>query len=242
MIEYVNLAFDQLGFPHEDENPNDIQHIAEYLESPDTQSAQDILSKYPVLFKDPVVLNVINLCRTFLINPPDELTPDTHKHPAYPATTDVASSASHATHAESNPIFGSLLSASHASSADPTSPTLTDQKLITILASVADGSLTSLQYDFKTHQNVVLTPNIDQRISAIKLLAELASKTTTQATQAVQIINDINIPSASPITPTSSTTPASSTTTTLHDTHTPASPVSPVSLEDDDTYLDDEEV
>lgn len=193
---YINFAFDELGFPHEDENPKDIEHIAEYLEAKDTATSQEILEKYPVLFKDPVVLNVINLCRAYLITPPQELLREEHRYPVTdPTSASTPTSADPTTTASNNPLFGSLISSSHASNpSNPITPTLTDQKLITILASIADGSLTSLGYDYKTHQTIVETPDIDQRINAIKLLSDLANRTTQSATQAVQIINDITLP------------------------------------------------
>lgn len=208
MEDYINLAFDKLGFPHEDENPDDLHHITEYLAASDTTTAQTILTTYPNLFRDPVVLEVIKLVRTYLISPPAELTPAHHAHPvtpSTPSTTDPAnptatdpaaattpdSTSSSTAFVAQNPIFGTLFA-----SALPASPTLAaspDEKLITILSSIADGSLTQLQYDFKTHQNIVVTPSLDQRIQAIKLLSELAKTTPSTSTTAVQFVNDISI-------------------------------------------------
>ena len=191
MEELVNLAFDKLGYPHEDENPDDINHIIEYLGAPDTQSTEAVLNTYPNLFRDPVVLQVITLVRQYMVIPPEELSNPFHAQPAYPPAPDAAqlttTSASFTT--ATSPIFGLPQNPQNPASR------ITDDKLFAILAAIADGSLTSMGYDYKTHSPVVLTPSINERMQAMKLLLEINNTHGTATGPQINILNNIPVPS-----------------------------------------------
>lgn len=192
MEELVNLAFDKLGYPHEDENPDDINHIIEYLGAPDTKTTEEVLNAYPNLFRDPVVLQVITLVRQYMVIPPEELSNPSHVHPAYPPAASPSSpSASPASFATS-PIFGLPQNPQNPASR------ITDDKLFAILAAIADGSLTSMGYDYKTHSPVVLTPSINERMQAMKLLLEINNTHGASTGPQINILNNIPTPTTSP--------------------------------------------
>lgn len=199
MEELVNLAFDKLGYPHEDENPDDINHIIEYLGAPDTKTTEEVLNAYPNLFRDPVVLQVITLVRQYMVIPPEELSNPSHAQPAYPPAPDaaaVASPSSLSTQLSStSPIFGLPQNPQNPASR------ITDDKLFAILAAIADGSLTSMGYDYKTHSPVVLTPSINERMQAMKLLLEINNTHGVSTGPQINILN--NIPQPATTQPTS---------------------------------------
>lgn len=199
MEELVNLAFDKLGYPHEDENPDDINHIIEYLGAPDTQSTEAVLNTYPNLFRDPVVLQVITLVRQYMVIPPEELSNPFHAQPAYPPAPAAAQAASslNSSLTATSPIFGLPQNPQNPASR------ITDDKLFAILAAIADGSLTSMGYDYKTHSPVVLTPSINERMQAMKLLLEINNTHGTATGPQINILNNIPAPTAPPpVTPT----------------------------------------
>lgn len=205
MEELVNLAFDKLGYPHEDENPDDINHIIEYLGAPDTQSTEAVLNTYPNLFRDPVVLQVITLVRQYMVIPPEELSNPFHAQPAYPPATSPPSLNSSLT--ATSPIFGLPQNPQNPASR------ITDDKLFAILAAIADGSLTSMGYDYKTHSPVVLTPSINERMQAMKLLLEINNTHGVSTGPQINILNNIPAPASSqPATPQSPSSPAQSST------------------------------
>ena len=220
MEELVNLAFDKLGYPHEDENPDDINHIIEYLGAPDTQTTEAVLNTYPNLFRDPVVLQVITLVRQYMVIPPEELSNPSHAQPAYPPATSPSSLNSSLT--ATSPIFGLPQNPQNPASR------ITDDKLFAILAAIADGSLTSMGYDYKTHSPVVLTPSINERMQAMKLLLEINNTHGTATGPQINILN--NIPPA-PVTPTaqpsSPTSPASTPPTSPASSPLSSQPSSP---------------
>lgn len=217
MEELVNLAFDKLGYPHEDENPDDINHIIEYLGAPDTQTTEAVLNTYPNLFRDPVVLQVITLVRQYMVIPPEELSNPSHAEPAYPPDAAALSSLASPS-ALTSPIFGLPQNPQNPASR------ITDDKLFAILAAIADGSLTSMGYDYKTHSPVVLTPSINERMQAMKLLLEINNTHGTATGPQINILN--NIPPAQP-----------SSTPTAPSTSSPTSPppiqLSPEVMSDD---------
>ena len=211
MEELVNLAFDKLGYPHEDENPDDINHIIEYLGAPDTKTTEEVLNAYPNLFRDPVVLQVITLVRQYMVIPPEELSNPSHAQPAYPpapdatsalAASSLASPSSLAQLSSTSPIFGLPQNPQNPASR------ITDDKLFAILAAIADGSLTSMGYDYKTHSPVVLTPSINERMQAMKLLLEINNTHGASTGPQINILNNIPTPTAtSPSSPIITTTP-----------------------------------
>lgn len=201
MEELVNLAFDKLGYPHEDENPDDINHIIEYLGAPDTKTTEEVLNAYPNLFRDPVVLQVITLVRQYMVIPPEELSNPSHVHPAYPPAT--SSLASPTSLNSTSPIFGLPQNPQNPASR------ITDDKLFAILAAIADGSLTSMGYDYKTHSPVVLTPSINERMQAMKLLLEINNTHGTSTGPQINILNNIPAPTTPTTSPSATATPPS---------------------------------
>ena len=205
MEELVNLAFDKLGYPHEDENPDDINHIIEYLGAPDTKTTEEVLNAYPNLFRDPVVLQVITLVRQYMVIPPEELSNPSHAKPAYPPATPSPSLSTQLS--STSPIFGLPQNPQNPASR------ITDDKLFAILAAIADGSLTSMGYDYKTHSPVVLTPSINERMQAMKLLLEINNTHGTSTGPQINILNNIPAPTAtSPSAPTTLTSPITTPT------------------------------
>lgn len=230
MKDLVNLAFDKLGYPHEDENPDDIDHIIEYLSAPDTHTAQGVLDAYPVLFRDPVVMQVVALVRQYLISPPEELRtrraptmppdpslPSSLPNPSSPASPDSPYSSDSSPYSspasEPSPIFGIPTSPNSPASA------LTDDKLFTILTSIVDGSLTSMGYDYKTHTPIIQTPTVGERMQAMKLLLEINASRGAQSGPQINILN--NIPAPTSATPASASTPLSTPSSTAPDTPAP---------------------
>ena len=202
MEELVNLAFDKLGYPHEDENPDDINHIIEYLGAPDTQSTEAVLNTYPNLFRDPVVLQVITLVRQYMVIPPEELSNPFHAQPAYPPAPDASALTTSASF-NTSPIFGLPQNPQNPASR------ITDDKLFAILAAIADGSLTSMGYDYKTHSPVVLTPSINERMQAMKLLLEINNTHGVSTGPQINILNNIPAPATPPpVTPTQPSSPS----------------------------------